>query len=500
MRWPLSAAVAILIACQGNAGVRITIDVPGGTLDPIGYAAVEVRILDEQRELVKSAQVIAGAFELGEIDSMRGVTLEATLRSSAGAVVGYGRGPGAIDLQAGDEIVIPVRRPMIYLGATNRTTIGGTETAVRDRVSYVDLSPGNSTIDRNARIASFASHVVYAGGELFGLEQDIDPVSERGTGSVRIRSVSSSDHSVAVDPLPLSSAIEGSINDATASEDGTTVAVATEGGLYLALPESRTVALAEPGAWSRSAATRSGIYAIKNRGLGAACTGSAQLVRVAARDAQFTATIVATGGFIDLASDGSRLLVLDCQGALSEVSGDSLVPVQRGLVGATAIAVAGRQVWIATRDRSTVSILSFALQSPEPPRVIWSQAITQTLTATRYPGVIRTLTPNAVTINELEIGGGGEYVAASVLSSYDQPAIPQANFPRFIVESDELWVLSARTGAVAIRYRPWCNGVFVLTASGQISEWDCARETGQQAALDSDAHRIRSMAFVFGAR
>jgi hypothetical protein len=504
MRGWLLAAVAATTACQGDQRVAIVVELPGGVMNPAEYTSIDVRVRTEADEFVRSAPVLGGRFELGDIPPTHAVAVEASLRASTGALVAYGRADAPRDLVDGETISVPVRRPLIYLGTSRRISDGNANTAdpaVVDRAAFIDLTSGGDPTDPMARIETTASHLVLAGTSIYGLEQGLDAVSERGAGGVTIRTIASANHAVGPAPVMLPIAIEGALNDATASTDGRLLAVATQRGLYLVTPLPPAATLAASGSFSRASVAASGVYAIQDRAGGAACDGKSRLVRANAGDGANgpQATTIATGSFVDLATDGTRVLVLDCDGRLGEIREGVVTPLRSDLTGASAVAFAGRRAWVARKEGSVVSIVTFELASQEPPRTLWSQAVTQTMTAKRFPGVVRTLSPNAVSIDDLEVGGGGEYVAATVRSSYDQPSVPAANFPRFVIDSDELWVLSGRTGAVSLRYRPWCNGIFQWV-TGQISEWECARESGQRAARGNDVHRIRSMALWFGAR
>jgi surfactin synthase thioesterase subunit len=72
------------------------------------------------------------------------------------------------------------------------------------------------------------------------------------------------------------------------------------------------------------------------------------------------------------------------------------------------------------------------------------------------------------------------------------------NFPDTTMDVDELRVFDAATGAAAQRYRSWCKGV-VQGVSGDLLNWTCSAAPGQSVPASQPlAHRIQSMAFLFG--
>jgi len=61
-------------------------------LDPRGYATVEIVLHEASGDVKRTVAVDAsGKFDLDRIDPSTSVEIEATLRSSTGAAVGYGR-------------------------------------------------------------------------------------------------------------------------------------------------------------------------------------------------------------------------------------------------------------------------------------------------------------------------------------------------------------------------------------------------------------------------
>src|SRR5262245_35218702 len=89
--------LALLGACGGGGtqppagGVSLVLDIPNGALDPNGFTTVEVVLHEPSGDVIRSATVADGAFDLGAIDPSASVSVEATLRNDSGAAVGYGR-------------------------------------------------------------------------------------------------------------------------------------------------------------------------------------------------------------------------------------------------------------------------------------------------------------------------------------------------------------------------------------------------------------------------
>src|SRR5689334_20496170 len=125
MRWP--SVLALICACGGTpappsvdrGGASLELDIPHGMLDPTGYATVQIMLHEPSGDVTRTATVDAsGHFDLDRIDPSSSVSVEATLRNSSGAAVGYGRTPVAAALAGGAKIIVPVRRPIAYLAGT----------------------------------------------------------------------------------------------------------------------------------------------------------------------------------------------------------------------------------------------------------------------------------------------------------------------------------------------------------------------------------------------
>jgi hypothetical protein len=122
----------------------------------------------------------------------------------------------------------------------------------------------------------------------------------------------------------------------------------------------------------------------------------------------------------------------------------------------------------------------------------------QVVEASQYPGVQRSLPASSVTFTGLEVGAGGDYVAVTTAAKYAGNAIIEANFPMMEIDTQELRVFDASTGAVVQRYRSWCDGIIYYTF-GDIPEWECSTSPGQTAPTNPIfEHQISSLSFQFG--
>jgi hypothetical protein len=209
-----------------------------------------------------------------------------------------------------------------------------------------------------------------------------------------------------------------------------------------------------------------------------------------------------TGGYSDVAGDRGRAFYVDaCKGELGEATAGGVTMMRGNLGRATALAVSGSRAWIGIEKvgrPATMSLVSAALVGMDPPRTLFSEPSVQVVEAIDYPGVQRQLSSDSAIFNQLEVGAGGDYIATTLSSTYTGNAIPQASFPEMTIESQELRVVDAATGAVVQRYRSWCDGV-LLISPGDILNWACATSPGQSAPTNPNyEHRIGSMTFQYG--
>jgi hypothetical protein len=351
---------------------------------------------------------------------------------------------------------------------------------------------------------------VAAGPKLFIVDQmPMDP-SGMLTGTPTIKSVSTGDHMVAA---PLPATVSGGVLDAAGSDDGRLLLVGTTTQLFVVDTETGMAKPVADGSFSRVAIMSSvdgaltGL-AIKNRSTTGACTAELVYVAVGSDDTNQSMTL-GTSGYTDVAGDTGRGFFVDsCNGGvLGEVSPPStqMLRMLGTAVGKpTAVAVSNGQAWIGLEKSATsmtpagTALVAAAIDTSDMPRTVFDEPATQVLEASMYPGVQRELDASAVTFTGLEVGAGGDYVALALASTYEGQAYIDANFPRMEIESQELRVFDASTGAAVQRYRSWCDGVLYITI-GDIEDWHCAITSREMAPTDFNLeHRINSMTFLYG--
>lgn len=500
-----------LVGCGTDApaggSVSLVLDIPNGALDPPGYTTVEIAIHDAGGATMRTAVVDAnGRFDLGDIDPRSAVAIEAVLRNDNGAAVGYGRTASVQDLEGGATITVQVRRPILYIAGANYT--GNPPSWFGQGAMYSDLSTG-AIPDGTARVALKPMLMVSAGPQLYAIDQAVSSPSGTLTGSATIQAVSTADH--AMGPM-IAGAMTGAVQDGAGSDDGGTLVIGTNEKLFVidTRPDA-AVAVREiaAGNFGRVAIVAGpdgslGAVAIRNRIASTGpCNPTAELWWVANTGGEvLDVKMIATGGFADVASDRGRAWYVDaCKGEFGEVLETGVRSVRTGLGRPTALAVSNGQAWIGIERTGPVS-LALEVTSVEatsgPLRTLWSEPQEQVLAATDFPGVERRLTAQSATFQHLEVGAGGDYVAAATTGTFHGDPVLAANFPRMDIQTEELRVFDAASGGNVQRYRSWCDGSY-LPFPGDIDDWRCAITTGQTAPGNiMREHRIQSMTFLFG--
>ncbi len=512
MRIAAVAAASLLLGCGGPSGgsVALVLDIPNGVLDPKGYSSVEIRLHQDSGDTEINVAVANNEFDLGETEVKTGVLIEAVLRTDSGAAVGYGRAAAPSDLTAGAEIVVPVRRPIVYFSGLVSTDQDGNPNTndihwTTAPGTYSDLST-DSSLDGSTVLDQKAVVMVAAGPKLFMIDQQPSDPNGTLTGAPTIKNVSTGDHSI-TGSLPAT--MSGGVLDAAGSDDGRLLLVGTSMKLFVVDTETGLAKPVADGSFSRLAVVTAGggaltAIAIRNRGsTTGSCSTTAELVWVAvgADDANQVMTI-ASGGFSDVAGDRGRAFYIDaCKGELGEASATGITMKRTGLGKPTALAVSGSQAWIGIEKPgkpAQMALVSAALEGMDPPRTLFSEPSEQVVEALSFPGVQRRLSADSAIFNGLEVGAGGDYIAMTLSSTYTGQAIPAASFPQMTIESQELRVIDAATGAAVQRYRSWCDGT-LLIAPGDILNWGCATSPGQSAPTNLNLeHRIASMTFQYG--
>ncbi len=517
MRWLLLTAAALgaggckQIVTNGDSTVSLTLDSPGSNapLDPKGYTQVDLRIHSASGDLERTVAVDGTTFDFGTVDADMGVTVEAILRNASGTAVGYGRSAGPVDLEPNDTITVPVRRPIAYIaGQISVPSDPNNPTSplvwTEAPATFDDLSTGVAP-DGMAQLGTNVVLMVSAGPSLFLFNQMTSNPNGDLTGNATITPVSTGDHSIGT---PLAGTLMGGVIDGAGSDDGRWLVVGTTTGLYVVDTMAGTATSVANGAFARVAVVGSddtGVtaVAVMNRTpTTGTCSSTAQIYWVTGT----TAKSVATGGFADVAaSQGSAYYVDACKGALGTVSATGATSLRTNLGKPTALAVSDGQAFVGVETPgmpAQVALMSMATAqgATDMPRTLWSEPAQQVLEATDSgdQGVQRELDSDSAVFDQLEVGAGGDYVAATITAHYTGPEVVDANFPAMDIDADELLVTDAATGAFAQRYRSWCDGVLTI-GEFDIPDWACATSESETAPSNTDLeHRIESMTFIFG--
>lgn len=491
--------------------LSLVLDIPGGALDPKGFTSAEIVLHAPTGDIIRSANVVNNAFDLGSIDPSDSVAIEATLRNDTGAAVGYGRTATGAMLAGGAEVVVPVRRPIAYIAGTVSRDISTGNTPVlqwtQSPATFSDLSTGG-TLDGKSVLGAQVVHMVAAGPNLYLATQPISDTTGLPTGPARLAPVAMADQQIGP---ALAGTLTGTVLDSAGTDDGSTLAIGTTTQLYAVDTATGAVRILATGSFARVAIVMTdtgelAAIAIRNRGATTgACVTTAE-AWWAPLAAGATAHLVATAGFSDLAGDRGRAYYVDaCKGELGELTTSATRPLRTftdaTLGRPTALAVSNGQAFIGfERQPATTSLLVASIRTAsDEPRRLWTEGAQQVIKATKLAGVQRQLDASSVAFGHLEIGAGGDYVALTTSAHFHGNAVVPANFPDMTIDAEELRVFDAATGGIVQRYRSWCDGSFFLARAADIDSWDCALTPGQTAAADTPyEHHIQSMTFLFG--
>ncbi len=491
----------------GNA--RLVLDIPNGVLDPQGFTAVEVTIHEAGGDTFRSAVIGADrGFDLGDLEPRSGASIEVVLRNDSGTAVGYGRTAGAIELAADATITVQVRRPIVYIAGVNYTVVGA-PVWFGLPATFSDLS-SDAAIDGTTTAADKPVLMISAGPQLYAVDQQVNSSTGAIGGPASIRAVSPADHSMGP---PIDGIMTGSVLDGAGSDDGTTLVIGTTEKLYVV--DTRPDAVAPVREIASGSFGRVAVVAGPDGSLGAVairdrvtttgvCNPAAELWWITNTGGEVVdAKMVATGGFADVASDRGRAWYVDaCKGELGEAQATGTRSVRTDLGKPTALAVSNGQAWIGL-ERSGPTTLSIVVAPVDSgsgtPRTLWTEVQDQILGAVQFTGVERRLAAMSATFQQLEVGAGGDYVAAATAGRFFGSRVTAANFPQMDIETRELRVFDAASGGSVHRYRCWCDGSYLIQSVNDIDQWRCANSTGQTApAMIQREHKLSSMTFLFG--
>jgi hypothetical protein len=530
MRW--LGALALIGACGGGSkqapapdagAVSLVLDIPNGPLDPQGYTSVEIVLHEPTGDVARTANVdMNGNFSLDRIDPSNSVSVEATLRNASGAAVGYGRTAVSSALAGGAQITVPVRRPIAYIAGTvsfqapppntDPKVLQWTEAPM----TYSDLSSGTSIDGRAVVMGSNAVLVVGAGPQQYLVTQAVNATTGALTGSAQILPISAADHSLGA---ALPGTMTGAVIDGAGSDDGSTLVIGTTTELFAVDTAAGTSRVLTDGNFGRvailtDASGEIDAVAIKNRPSTtvATCATTAELwwVPITGTTAPH---LVATGGFADVAADRGHAYYVDaCTAAFGEVTTMAATTL-RTLTGPgvpagrpTALAVSDGQAFVGVETPTMTppassALLVVSLAGNDSPHVLWSEAAQQVIQVDGTPEIQRLLSATSIVFNQLEVGAGGDYIALTTSAQFHGNEIDNAGFPDTTMNSDELRVFSAATGAAVQRYRSWCHGITIPMSQfgNDFLKWKCAPAAGQSVPADVPfEHHIGSMSFLFG--
>jgi hypothetical protein len=525
MRW--LGALALLGGCGGMqppppaAGAQLVLDVPGGMLDPRGYATVEIVLHEAGGDVKRTVAVDAsGTFDLDRIDPSSSVEIEATLRSSTGAAVGYGRTAVAEALASGAQITVPVRRPIAYFAGMSSdpppANPSGPLQWTEMPATYSDLSTG-APLDGQSQVGTNVVLIVAAGPNLYMVTQATSNPTGALVGAAKLMPISMTDHSVGA---AMSGTMTGAVIDGAGSDDGTALAIGTSTELFAVDTASGMARVLADGSFSRVAILGSDTgeltaVAIKNRGAGTCATGAELWWAPISGAMAGPAKLVATGGFSDIATDRGHAYYVDaCKGELGEVTAASaqMLRTLPGIGGAagsmtgkpTMLVVSGGQAYVGVETPpasatvpATASVLVAPLAGGDAPHALWSEGVQQVIQVVGTPEVERVLSAGSAVFNHLEVGAGGDYVALTTSAHFHGAELVGAGFPDTTMDIEELRVFSAASGGAVQRYRSWCDGTF---ATNEVfDDWRCAAVAGQSTPATAGLnHHIASMTFLFG--
>jgi hypothetical protein len=338
--------------------------------------------------------------------------------------------------------------------------------------------------------------------------------SPQGTlsGPATIRPISTGDHSMAAQ---LAGTMTGAVQDGAGSDDGSTLIIGTSEKLFVVdtTPGAATpVKEIASGNFARVAMLSGadgslGAVAIEGRvTTTGACNPTAKLWWIAnlgvAGEVVDARVIAMGGGFADVASDAGRAFYVDaCKGELGEVLSTGPRSLRNMLGRPTALAVSNGQAFVGIEKPAlpaAVALLVMPVGTADAPRTLWTESQQQVLRAVDFTGVQRQLDAQTAVFSALEVGAGGDYVAASISGQFHGDPVPAANFPQMDIVTEELRVFDAASGGVVQRYRSWCDGSY-RPVFPDIDNWACAITTGQSEPRTQNLdHRVTSMTFLFG--
>jgi hypothetical protein len=510
----LAATLGLGAGCSDDAmgvasAVSLKLDVPNGILAPDPATSVEITIHSTNggTTLVRSADIKARSFDLGDFPTQTGGWIEAKLRNQNGGLLGYGRSLSSAEFAAGGTIDVPVRRPIVYFGAGavsfDRLPNSNKDWSAKP-VALADLSQ-TRPMTGDQTLSTSTGYVVASGSEMFVLEQPL-ALSGIGSGKITVAELSSSNHSVG---SALETSITGAVRDAVGVDAGGSMVVATSTGLWLLqLPTGVEPVVAAqliaPGSFDRVAVIGNDatlqVYALSSRvKTVAGCATPAQLQLFARTPATngWKQSLIAKGDISDLTSGGSRLFYVElCSGRVMEAIGEQTKEIRKTTARPVEVVSNDSQVWLASVTAQGVNIDVITLSNSAAAITLFSESLNRAFSTTVIPNIQRTVAADTIEISDLTLVGG-EFLALTSYVTYAAPR--QSNVVELEAETQRSWVVATSNGSAEVRYDSWCKEVEAcLDRTRDICLWTCAATPGASRAIMANEHRVRSISAIFG--
>ena len=376
--------------------------------------------------------------------SMTGVTLDAVLRTDTGEAVGYGRvvdadgsrrrrddrraGAPADRLLRGSRQHRPDSNPN-----TNDTHWSTVQPTFSDLSTGIDLDGSNGSA-RHAVLMVVGGPVAVHGAS--GDERSERHAHGRRDDRARVDGRSLDLRAAAGDAA-------GGVIDGAGTDDGKLLLIGTTTHLFVVDTDDAAWRSRSPtatSAASRSSSRRSALsaLAVKNRAstTGAAATAELFWIAVNADDTNQVMPL-GTGGFTDVAGDRGRAFYVDsCKGELGEATASG-VSTKRTTASAGRPRSRCRAARRGSASRSRATPRAGRRSSPrrssgsDPPRTLFDEPGRQVVDATStIPACSAQLDAadrgRSIT---LEVGAGGDYVAATLAATYTGDAIADGELP-----------------------------------------------------------------------
>jgi hypothetical protein len=467
----------------------------------IGEVSLVTYMPDEAPQSETRQLVDPGApLSLGRLDVAEGVSLALELRTPNRRLIGYGRSPGTIEVQATETVRVPmkIRRPFVYVsGGTTLATFDSTRDATVTDSYLGQIDVGGSpwvavpTQDGADLVVGMPAGV---GGEM--------------------RLVSTSNHRPSeLDPIPLSAAPV----DAAVTGDNRWVVFAhsgDSGGLSIvdlaAAREGRAevefVPLGNVGAVGiGSRASRPKAVALLDRGTGSTCpdTPGSVIAAVDLEDPSVIAPMISHDvplHDIAVSDDGNTVVAADlCSNRLQKFSlVDDVQPAELTVMqDPTAVAIFDDRAWAVgtlppmNGQPRRLIVVSVALDGTGETRVelppSQERAVSADFTDEGQQAEQR-MDADDLEAFDIAVVPGADHIAILARGYYhaleDGDFLGQPIIPEMELEAYEYLLVNASTTALVQRVRTWCDLQWVSDPFNPpiLDDWDCSLDADQDVA------------------